>query len=204
MHYPGLQGEPVRVGFLCEAKDQSLARWETYLCFSLKDAPYVGFSKNNSSMITVLFDTEKPRPELADFISEFNWAPWISIVPEDLLEDFASLSRSDWAGEIRYLIAVLGMLNAKNVAYQEKSNYTRLNKARAKNEKAPLFEHTVLKVRAQHRPSLVGSSDSNVHKEIRAHFVRGHFKTRRGGVFWWGPHMRGKYGFKFKDYKVNT
>jgi hypothetical protein len=25
-----------------------------------------------------------------------------------------------------------------------------------------------------------------------AHLVRGHFKVRRTGLFWWSPHVRGK------------
>ena len=27
--------------------------------------------------------------------------------------------------------------------------------------------------------------------EVRQHLVRGHFKLRNGGVYWWRPHLRG-------------
>lgn len=38
----------------------------------------------------------------------------------------------------------------------------------------------------------------------RAHLVRGHFKVRKSGVFWWMPFVRGnqKLGFVHKHYEV--
>ncbi len=29
-------------------------------------------------------------------------------------------------------------------------------------------------------------------KDISAHYVRGHFKQRRSGLYWWNPHIRGR------------
>jgi hypothetical protein len=44
------------------------------------------------------------------------------------------------------------------------------------------------------------------HRELRAHFVRGHFKARKSGVFWWSPHARGDLsrGMVAKDYEVRA
>ena len=31
-------------------------------------------------------------------------------------------------------------------------------------------------------------------EEIRSHLVRGHFKVRKTGIFWWRPHTAGRGG----------
>jgi hypothetical protein len=96
------------------------------------------------------------------------------------------------------------MLNARNVAETERVDFVKLNRSRAKQGKFPLSTHTVLKIRPAHKPSLLQQTGSARSGEIRAHFVRGHFKTRRSGIFWWGPHMRGRLerGYVSKDYEV--
>ena len=40
--------------------------------------------------------------------------------------------------------------------------------------------------------------------DARAHFVRGQFKCRRTGIFWWTPFIRGDkaLGFVSKGYEV--
>jgi hypothetical protein len=40
--------------------------------------------------------------------------------------------------------------------------------------------------------------------ELRAHFVRGHFKARKTGVFFWSAYRRGNpaLGFAHKDYRL--
>ena len=39
---------------------------------------------------------------------------------------------------------------------------------------------------------------------MRGHFVRGHFKIRKTGVFFWHPHARGDFGRGQieKDYEI--
>jgi hypothetical protein len=206
LHYPGLQGSPHRVGFLTEAIGGDLAHWRTYLCWSLKNALPDGPS-GNVSPICAMYNTNNPIiTDLGDCV-EFDGAPFELGLPDDLVETYINtLGRSDWAGEVRYLISILGLLNARNVAVTETVQYAKLNKQRVSKGKHPLASHTLLKIRATHKPSLVNHhyKETERSSEIRAHFVRGHFKTRRSGIFWWGPHMRGqaKYGSVVKDYEI--
>ena len=102
------------------------------------------------------------------------------------------------------MLAVLGLLNTRNVTEVEHVDYTRLNRKRVQNKKYPLSNHKVLKIRLEHKRSLTGSG-TGTSAEIRSHFVMGHFKTRKTGVFWWGPHMRGRleHGFVSKDYQLD-
>jgi hypothetical protein len=128
-------------------------------------------------------------------------------VPPHKLKELGQLirdmARSDWAGEVSYILAVLGMLNARNAVETEAVDYTRLNKARIKSGKLPLFEHKILKI-AQRQIRRVypdGKKDST-HAPMRAHFCMGHWKIRRTGIFFWRPHLRGskQRGEIEKDY----
>lgn len=202
LHYPGLQSSPARVGFLTEAVDENLAAWRTTLCWSLKNPKQHSL---NASPVVVYFDTAKTMGggKLGDLI-HFDLGPFDCGIPEDLVEEFfGKLSRSDWAGEVRYLFALLGLLNARNVAETEAVSYGRLNRSRAKLKKPPLSTHTLLKIRSVHRKSLTGRG-SGTSAETRAHFVRGHFKKRHSGIFFWRPHLRGslEHGYVGKDYEV--
>jgi len=97
----------------------------------------------------------------------------------------------DLSGEFIYLEAFLIMLNTKNkVISQNREDLSRLNKARAKRKK-PLFKEfiiTNLNLNKTHttRAGITGISRA----EARRHLVRGHFKTRSSGVYWYSAHMR--------------
>jgi len=102
------------------------------------------------------------------------------------------MARSDWAGEVPYILAVIGLLNARNATETETVDHTRLNKARSKSGKPPLFEHKILKIaRRQVQRVYPDGKKDNTHAPMRAAFVRGHFKARRTGIFFWSPYLRG-------------
>ena len=125
-------------------------------------------------------------------------------IPE-FYDVISQLARSDWAGEASYLLAVIGLMNARNAAEMLPVNYTKLNKARLKRNDKPLFEHHVLKIhsRIQQRVPLTGKGGD--HSAMRGHFVRGHFKTRKNGIFFWHPFARGDFtkGTIHKDYELH-
>ena len=127
-------------------------------------------------------------------------------VPRDQISRFyeitAELARSDWAGEAGYLLAVIGLLNARNAAETESVDLKKLNKARVKRGKLPLFSHKLLKI--HHRQIRRAGDGSGDHIVMRGHFVRGHFKTRKSGVYFWHPHARGDFsrGMVIKDYEL--
>jgi hypothetical protein len=120
-------------------------------------------------------------------------------------EAVMDLSRSDWAGEPAYLLAVIGLLNARNAVETETVDYSRLNKARTKRGKLPLFEHKVLKIAHRQIKRVYGEAGSRGdYTPMRGHFVRGHFKTRKTGIYFWHPHARGSFerGAIIKDYEL--
>jgi hypothetical protein len=120
----------------------------------------------------------------------------------DVAQKLLEYAVEDWGGELRFLVATLGLLNARNVVQAQKIDKEPENKRRQKHGKRPLFSHTLLKV----RPFIVQHErvEQGGHHNYRLHFVRGHFKHRRSGLFWWSMHARGdaKIGIVEKDYEV--
>ena len=125
---------------------------------------------------------------------------------QQAMEALFELARSDWAGELAYMLAVVGLLNVRNAVETEHVDRVKINRSRAKAGKLPLFEHHVLKISGRQRKRVYTNGESaNDHAPMRAHYVRGHFKARRSGVYFWSPHVRGdlQRGMVDKDYEVS-
>jgi hypothetical protein len=124
---------------------------------------------------------------------------------DEFYKILGELGRADWAGEPAYLLAVIGLLNARNAVETADVDQHKLNRARTKRGKLPLFSHKVLKIahRQQHRAYGNGEGRDD-HQTLRGHFVRGHFKARASGVYFWHPHKRGDFsrGHIKKDYEL--
>jgi hypothetical protein len=112
--------------------------------------------------------------------------------------DYLAASIGDWGGA-RFLLAVLALLNSKNVVDLSSGQRGR----NAKPGKKPLLSYTICKINMRRRLGTEGDHLSSS-GACRAHFVRGHFKMRRSGVYWWSPFIRGdkSLGFVSKSYRA--
>ena len=115
---------------------------------------------------------------------------------DEFYEAIGHLARADWAGEPGFLLAVIGLLNARNATDVFASDLRRLNKARAKRGAPPLFEYKILHIARRQINRVYGDGDEirlgrSDRSPMREHFCRGHFKVRKTGVFFWHPHLRG-------------
>jgi len=208
------QHRPHRIGLLMEQHDRA-SYWKSQLFWSMRGADANVPTPYNSSLGAHWFDAEKctgardplvaaVRPDMADFGHKMV-ADLMKTAP-DIVKRLGQYAIEDWGGEIRFMVATLGLLNARNVAETTKVNNDTMNAKRKRYGKRELFSHHVLKV----RPSVVvwrNSRDSaEGHRDLRMHFVRGHFKTRASGIFWWSMHTRGKlqHGTVTKDYEVDV
>jgi hypothetical protein len=204
------QGPPQRVGFLLEQMDDKAKKWNAHLFWKLRTAPVnvIDGTMNNGSLMCIHFDCDAPiikepfydaiRPSVSDFGT--NLLMDMVMHEPNVAKRLLEYGEEDWGGEARFLVAVLGLLNARNVVETQKIDHTEYNKKRVKQGKRELFSHTILKVRpfiVQHEVVREGG-----HRNIRMHFVRGHFKHRRTGLFWWSMHARGdaKFGKVEHDY----
>jgi hypothetical protein len=108
---------------------------------------------------------------------------------------FAKLTHAaeqDIKGEPVLLRAALMLMNSRNLASHEKRPAPpRLNAARARRGKAPLLEYTHVHIRLTRALGQRAGMAADPRAPARLHLVRGHFKIRAGGIFWWAPHARG-------------
>lgn len=109
------------------------------------------------------------------------------------LKMFTDAEDLNWSGETLFWLSVLALINTRNVGSRVKKDLSKINKARAKSRKSPLLDYSICTIDAARfeRGATRGYANRS---SARAHFVRGHFKLRRTGVFWWRPSMRGNLG----------
>src|SRR3546814_607944 len=94
------------------------------------------------------------------------------------------------------VLPALILLNCRNAVEREHVPAPdKLNKKRTARGRPPLVEHIVVKVslnaKVRRRAEASGTGPGNW---IRGTLVRGHFKVRKTGIFWWSPHARSGYG----------
>lgn len=110
----------------------------------------------------------------------------------------------DALAEARVVRSMLIMVQCRNAVEIKKVDQTKLNKAREKGGKSPLYDFSQVTL----NPSLKRQCGARIlgvsERELRQHLVRGHFKVRKTGVFFWSPHLRGNasLGIKEKSYLV--
>jgi len=98
----------------------------------------------------------------------------------------------DMAGELPFVEAFFLLLNSKNtIIRQDREDLSKLNNARRKNRKAPLREFITTRLRISKVMGNRARASGLSREQAKYHLVRGHFKVRASGVYWWSPHPRG-------------
>lgn len=197
------QGAPQRVGFLFQQADDA-KRWEAHLFWKLRSIPIGGVADTpyNGSIVALKFDADKALNQSDPLMAAMNpvHAEFGTKLTSSLLKtrrDVAGklfeYAMEDWGGEFRFIIAILGLLNARNVVELQRVDMEPVNRKRAKSGKRQLFTHDLIKI----RPFILsrqGGIEAHGHRDVRKHFVIGHFKHRKSGLYWWNLHVRGKKG----------
>lgn len=194
-----------RIGFLLHHRRDDMSAFDAHMFFRLNGGV-------TTSGVSMMVDagagdslTVKPIGDsvidsrMAAYANPFN-VEWLRVLrsPSSGLSSREYLARSvhDWGG-CRLLIAVLALLNSKNTTTIVPAAKQKMRR----REKKPLLSYSICKIDLKRRLSPNPSSD---HCPTRAHFVRGHFKVRSSGVYWWSPFIRGdkSLGFVSKSYQV--
>jgi hypothetical protein len=78
------------------------------------------------------------------------------------------------------------------------------NKRLKKDGMPMLFSYHLLAIPVRYKTRHISTNGNSSGRELRQHFVRGHFKARKTGVFFWSAYRRGnpKLGFVHKDYAL--
>lgn len=214
-HSGGRTYQPVRVGILCEQQGDNPQRFWATLAWSYNVPDQLAQGLDTPLAVCpagVSIWCDEPDPELGEpFTLKMMVAPYFREMMGRLLERAPELaetlshnSNHDWAGEPWFWLAVMALLNAKNGASSTFAPIApALNKSRAKAGKPPLADFHQLTLRIGPRDAQ-GRRAGRSGDGQRAHTVRGHFKVRRTGIYWWRPFIRGEVaeGFAAKRYKV--
>jgi hypothetical protein len=99
----------------------------------------------------------------------------------------------DIEGEPPLLRAAIMLMNSRNLAVNHpRPIAAKLNKARKARGKLPLQDYTHVAIRLTRALAARAGHASDAYQPHRLHLVRGHFKIRASGVYWWAPHARGQ------------
>lgn len=109
------------------------------------------------------------------------------------VQEFVESNLEDIRGEICYVIAALCLLNTKNYVNTQQADLAKINKARVRNRKAPRMSYSTVKIRLSRHERTASQAIGMTREEMRRHVVRGHFKIRRSGIYWWRPFVRGSH-----------
>jgi hypothetical protein len=108
------------------------------------------------------------------------------------IRDFVTKWEADVQGEGAWVQCFLAMLNSKNPCLEhELVDMTRLNKSRRKLGRAEFLPYSRTRLAMSRSQARIAAARGSDRETARAHLVRGHFKIRRTGVFWWSPFLRG-------------
>jgi hypothetical protein len=109
----------------------------------------------------------------------------------------------DWYGEECMPLFAFAYLGCRNVfEVSEVDPPEKLNRARLKRRKEPFFSYHMVDLQPSMKERLQSAENSGIQQ--RSHWVRGHFKERKTGRFFWNPHLAGNpdLGFVVKDYRA--
>lgn len=215
-HSGGKTYQPSRVGILCEQQGDNPQRFWATLAWSYSRADQLAQGLDTPLSVCPYgvsiwcdeYDHELDEPFLLKMLVAPYWRTAMTLISSKAPGMVAILKRNadhDWAGEPWFWLAVMALLNAKNGA---SSTFVAapeaLNKARRKAGKPEKVDYHQLTLRIGPRDAPGRRSTPSGRDPARAHTVRGHFKIRATGVYWWRPFIRGdlQEGFTGKTYKV--
>lgn len=207
--------KPQRVGILIYANADDLRRYIIHLFWR--------FHKHSFAMspVAVIMDLHEEAPYREDAKTEgmhglklevasrceMRLSPLLKMPkgppPQDMVNEIIMSQAGNWGGEIEFWSGVLALLSCRNAAEIENIEPRRFGAA---SSRQPMSGYRLCKIKlAASRGIAVHAVDGD-HRDLRAHFVRGHFKKRKTGLFWWSPYVRGDkaLGFIQKDYRLSA
>lgn len=110
--------------------------------------------------------------------------------PASFDERICDVMKEELADACRQTVRAIAMLNLSGgVDKQVVKSDPKLDAVRAKRGKGPLTDYTYVRLAGSQATGRTGANATGTSK--RLHSVRGHFKRRRTGTYWWAPHFAG-------------
>lgn len=132
----------------------------------------------------------KITPTITPYITDV-WQRVIEPRGQALIDQVIRTSIQDLEGEIQKLVAVLCLINSRNCVSIQPSDLKKLNVQRQRRGKLPLLSYSTVSLNLSRSDARSAAKDKTDAGKLRRHIVRGHFKIRKGGIYWWRPFLRG-------------
>lgn len=124
------------------------------------------------------------NPMMSEFVARAKRSPMFGNLFKAALQDIE--------GEGPLLRAAIMLINSRNLAeYVPRQVDAKLNRARVKSGKLPMLACTEVRIKLTRALASRAGAVADDRAPSRLHLVRGHFKIRKTGVYWWSPHPRG-------------
>jgi hypothetical protein len=126
----------------------------------------------------------------------FAWCAQQAIGSEDRVTTFLrDIVRDGWEqdieGEPPFAETIIAMMNSRNAIEHREVDLSGLNKARAKRGRPLFLPYRTTHLRLSQAQTRAFRAGLLSREEAGRHTVRGHFKIRKTGVYWWSPFFRG-------------
>jgi hypothetical protein len=122
---------------------------------------------------------------------------------EKKFNDYMRSIGNDWYGEEGLPLFAFAFLSCRNVFETGEVDVPeKLNRSRLRRGKEPFFSYHMVDLKPDMKSKFDAAANTGIQQ--RRHWVRGHFKERKTGRFFWNPHLAGnpELGFVAKDYRV--
>ena len=111
---------------------------------------------------------------------------------QDRLAKLIECSKGDWPGEVPFWASILALVNSRNAIELKMVDNTLWNRKRAKRGQKPFVDYRVCHLRVPKAlRNTIGVVGNEPGGKKAFHYVSGHFKVRKTGIYWWQPHSRG-------------
>ena len=136
----------------------------------------------------------KLESRISEYIPYFMRPIWDAIPAGSNYDKLLDLSRYDLKSEWRFALSFLTVINSRNViSIGPETDMVKLNKSRLKKNITPLMSYREIRLNiSKIQRNRLGEAYSS--RDLQAHLVRGHWKLRKSGLFWWNPFVRGSIG----------
>ncbi len=123
-----------------------------------------------------------------------------------LLREAEDRGRHIIGTERTFIIALLVAMNSRNLfSLSENEPNVKLNRNRARVGKLPFMSYKSVTLNLSTSQKRRFAAARNANKLKTSHVVRGHFKIRKSGIYWWSPFIRGgDEAITARTYKVTN
>lgn len=95
------------------------------------------------------------------------------------------------SGSAAHLFGLIALINSRTYVELIQADLISEKQRRRDKKQKPPLSYRAVRLNLSRRDIRTAAHDNLSDMQIRSHIVRGHFKIRSSGIFWWRPFLRG-------------